>query len=185
MSKTTDALRFSDRASWRLWLKENHDRSTEAWLFIRKKSSNADIIMLEDAVLEALCFGWIDGQLASRDEATYFLRFSPRRPDSVWSLTNIRRVEQLIADDLMTESGLEKVRQGKDSGQWKAAMRREQVERIPSDLENALRERPGCLEAYRDLPKSRKQQLIYWLETAKRRETRERRIRAIVEETTA
>ncbi len=74
--------------------------------------------MLEEAVLEALCFGWIDDQRRRRDKATYVLRFSPRRPESIWSLHNIRRVEQLIAGDLMTEAGLEKARQGRESGQW-------------------------------------------------------------------
>lgn len=183
MSKQFDLLCFPDRASWRLWLEENHEQATEAWLAIRKKGAMADCIFLEEAVLEALCFGWIDGRLKTLDNARYALRFVPRKPDSVWSVHNIRRVQELIADGLMTEAGFKKVRQGQESGQWDAAIRREQVDEIPSDLEMALRKQEGGLAAYRNLPASRKKQLIYWLETAKHPETRQRRIRTIIEET--
>jgi uncharacterized protein YdeI (YjbR/CyaY-like superfamily) len=182
MSSRISPLEFPTRASWRRWLKHNHDQATEAWLVIRKKSANADCISLDEAVQEALCFGWIDGQLQTRDGSTYALRFSPRKPVSVWSVHNIRRVEQLIANGQMTEAGLKKVHQGKESGQWDAATRREQVDIVPPELEDALRQRVGCLDAYRNLSASRKQQLIYWLESAKRPETRERRIMAIIKQ---
>lgn len=178
-----DLLCFQDRASWRCWLEENHEQATEAWLTIRKKGARAECIYLEEAVLEALCFGWIDGHLKKLDDARYALRFAPRKPDSVWSVHNIRRVQQLIADGLMTEAGLKKIRQGQESGQWDAAIRREQVDEIPSDLEKALRNHKGGLAAFRELPASRKKQLIYWLETAKRPEMRQRRIRTILEDT--
>ena len=183
MSKQVDLLYFRDRASWRRWLEENHEQAREAWLAIRKKSAKVECICLEEAVLEALCFGWIDGRLKTLDDAKYALRFAPRNPESVWSVHNIRRIQQLTADGLMTEAGLKKVRQGQESGQWDAAIRREQVDEIPSDLEMALRKQEGGLDAYRNLPASRKKQLIYWLETAKHPETRQRRIRTILEET--
>jgi uncharacterized protein YdeI (YjbR/CyaY-like superfamily) len=185
MSKPSDPIAFSTRLSWRRWLEENHDRAVDAWLVIRKKRASADCISLEEAVLEALCFGWIDSQLQTRNESTYALRFSPRKPESVWSVHNIRRVEQLIASGQMTEAGLEKVREGKESGEWDAAIRREQVDVVPADLEDALRQRAGCLAAYHNLPASRKQQLVHWLESAKRPETRERRIKAIIEQVEA
>jgi uncharacterized protein YdeI (YjbR/CyaY-like superfamily) len=184
MSKSGAPILFPNRASWRQWLEGNYRSRAEAWLIIRKKGSKARCISLDDAVMEALCFGWIDGKLMARDEDSYLLRFSPRRPDSVWSIHNIRRVEQLLAEGRMTDGGLEKVRHGEASGQWDAAVRREQVDLIPPDLEVALRRKRGCLDAYRKLTASRKQQAIHWLETAKRAETRELRIRLIVEECT-
>jgi len=183
MSKQADLLCFPDRTSWRRWLEENHEQATEAWLVIRKKGARADCIFLEEAVLEALCFGWIDGRLKTLDDTRYALRFAPRKPASVWSIHNIRRVQQLIDGGLMTEAGLKKARQGQESGQWDAAIRREQVDEIPADLEKALRKQEGGLAAYQNLPASRKKQLIYWLETAKHPETRLRRIRIILEET--
>lgn len=182
MSTSSAPIKFPDRASWRQWLVENHRQRTEVWLVIGKKGRETGCILLEEAVLEALCFGWIDSQLRARDEATYELRFSPRRANSVWSIRNIRKVEKLIDEGLMTEAGLERIRRAKDSGQWDAAYRRELVDLIPADLERALRKRSGCLDAYRKLPPSRKQQVIHWLETAKQAETRGRRIQAIVDE---
>lgn len=182
MSMSDAPITFLDSTSWRQWLAQNHRQATEVWLVIGKKGREAGCIELEDAVMEALCFGWIDGQLRTRDEATYELRFSPRRADSVWSIRNIRRVEKLISEGLMTEAGLERIRQGQDSGQWDAAVRRELVDLIPADLEGALRKRKGCLDAYRKLPASRKKQVIHWLQTAKKAETRRRRIQVIVDE---
>ena len=179
-TKHTQPLTFSTRTAWRDWLERNHDQEAEAWLVIRKKHAPRDGIGLEEAVLEALCFGWIDSQLQRRDDVSYALRFSPRQPESVWSLKNTQRVEKLIAGGQMTAAGLEKVRQGKASGQWDAARRRAKTDKIPSDLDHALRRVPGSLEAFRGLPPSRRQQLVYWLESAKRQETRERRIKAIL-----
>jgi uncharacterized protein YdeI (YjbR/CyaY-like superfamily) len=133
-------------------------------------------------VEEALCFGWIDGKLKSLDAEKYALRFTPRRPNSVWSISNIRRVERLIKEGLMTQAGWEKIADARQSGQWDAAIKREQTDVIPPDLAKALRRKKGAIAAYRSLTDSRKKQLLHWLFTAKRPETRQRRIEAIVRE---
>jgi uncharacterized protein YdeI (YjbR/CyaY-like superfamily) len=182
MPDRTDLLTFEDRAAWRRWLEQNHLEEAEAWLAIRKKGADAACLPLDHAVEEALCFGWIDGKLERLDDLRYALRFTQRRSGSVWSVRNIRRVERLMAEGRMSEFGLSKVAEGRASGQWEAAIRREDVDRIPEDLERALRRKKGALAAYRSLTSSRKKQLLHWIFTAKRRETRKRRVEAIVEQ---
>ncbi len=180
MTDGPDFVVFKDRAAWRVWLEKNHLAAREVWLLHHKKRYPGPTIPLEEAVEEALCFGWIDSSLIPHDEQTYLHRYSPRRPNSVWSIRNINRVEKLIEAGLMTAAGLEKIQEAKNNGQWEAAFRREKVDDIPSDLEAALRSEPGALEGYRKLRTARKKQLLYWLQTAKRPETVNRRIAAIL-----
>ena len=182
MAKPTNPLEFEDRDQWRSWLEDNHPTEREAWLLIYKKVYKDLGLALEEAVEEALCFGWIDGTLRTLDERCYALRFSPRTQNSIWSMSNIQRVEKLTAEGKMTHAGILKIAEAKANGEWEAAIRREQVDSLPQDLEKALREAEGALPAYQSLPASRKKQYIYWLQSAKRAGTRQRRIQKIVEE---
>jgi uncharacterized protein YdeI (YjbR/CyaY-like superfamily) len=182
MNDTVDALEFEDRHQWRSWLENNHMRASEAWLIHYKKIYQGKKLALVDAVEEALCFGWIDGKLKSLDETRYIVRYSPRRRKSIWSMSNIRRVGELIGEGRMTEAGLKKVEEAKESGEWDAAIQREQVDIIPPDLEKVLRRKKGALAAYRALPDSRKKQFIFWIQSAKRQATKDRRIQSIVGE---
>ena len=182
MAEINAHLQFATRDQWRVWLEEHHAEESEAWLVLYKKGFRESSLSLDEAVEEALCFGWIDGLLRRLDERRYVLRFTPRRPDSVWSVRNIERVGKLIQESQMTEAGLAKVDEAKESGQWEAAIRREQVDIIPPELEKALRRRKGAIAAYRALPASQKKQYIYWIQTAKRQETLLRRIERIVDE---
>jgi uncharacterized protein YdeI (YjbR/CyaY-like superfamily) len=182
MDEAIEYLEFTDRNQWRAWLEEHHAVEKEAWLVHYKKGFQESTLSLDEAVEEALCFGWIDGLLRRLDERRYSLRYTPRRRNSVWSMSNIHRVERLIQQDRMTEAGLAKIAEAKENGQWEAASRREQVEIIPPDLEKALHSRKGAIAAYRALPASRKKQYIYWLQSAKRPATRQSRIEKIVEE---
>ncbi len=180
MTATDDPLDFKDRAAWREWLQQRNSAASEAWLVIQKKHSRLPGLCLAEAVEEALCFGWIDGQLRRLDDERYLLRFSPRRADSIWSVINIRRVEKLTRAGRMTEAGLKKVAAAEESGQWQAAFEREDTETIPPDLERALRRHKAALAAYRALPASQKKQFIFWLQTAKTEPTRNRRIAEII-----
>jgi uncharacterized protein YdeI (YjbR/CyaY-like superfamily) len=175
-------LTFTDRSEWRAWLRSHYSESPEAWLVIYKKGAPQRSLSLDEAIEEALCFGWIDGKLKSLDIEKYSLRFTPRRASSIWAISNIRRVERLISEGQMTEAGLAKIAEARQSGQWDAAIARERTDVIPSDLEKALRRRKGAIAAYRNLTNSRKKQLLYWLFNAKRAETRKKRIEAIVSE---
>ncbi len=181
MSKFPETcLSFSNRAEWLAWLDGHHATEKEAWLLIRRKGGKRQILILGEAVEEALCFGWIDGALQPINAETYALRFSPRKPGSIWSVNNQRRVEKLIREGRMTPAGLEKIKAAKESGEWEAAAAREDVSSVPDDLVQALEEADAWL-AFDQWPASQKMQYLYWLEIAKRPETREKRIRAIVE----
>ena len=182
MDASLKHLDFIDRLAWRSWLQDHHATDSQAWLVIQKKRSRLDGLSLEEAVEEALCYGWIDGKLLTLDDQRYLLRFSPRRPNSVWSISNIQRVEELTRAGLMTEAGLAAVRAAKKSGQWQAALDRERTDEIPAELEAALRRKKGALAAYRNLPDSKKKQYLYWIQSAKRAQTKLDRIEQIVKQ---
>jgi len=178
----SDPLEFEDWQQWRQWLEAHNNNEAEAWLVIYRKK-HADLgLALAEAVEEGLCFGWIDGVLQPLDEKRYLLRFSPRKGNSIWSVNNIQRVEKLIAGGKMTAAGYRVIEEAKDNGEWVAALRREQVDIIPADLESALLKEEGAITAYQELPDSQKKQYIYWLQTAKREDTVQKRIQKIVQE---
>jgi uncharacterized protein YdeI (YjbR/CyaY-like superfamily) len=177
-----DCLEFEHRYQWRRWLKNYHSTEPEAWLIVYKKKYEEQGLKLDEAIEEALCFGWIDGKLKSLDRKRYMLRFSPRTATSIWAVSNIKRVEKLIAEGKMAEAGYRKIAEAKANGEWDAAIRREQVDIIPKDLESALRKVDGAITAYQLLPNSQKKRYIYWLQSAKREETKQRRIQKIVDE---
>jgi uncharacterized protein YdeI (YjbR/CyaY-like superfamily) len=112
---------LTDAAAWRGWLAGHHDSTTEVWLVIAKKgTTDPTSLTYAQAVEEALCFGWIDGQARSRDEATYLQRFTPRRPRSPWSRPNVTRVERLEREGRMHPAGLAAVERAKADGRWPA-----------------------------------------------------------------
>jgi uncharacterized protein YdeI (YjbR/CyaY-like superfamily) len=182
MTNPSNCLEFGNRNQWRRWLEKYHAVETEAWLMLYKKKYQEQGLSLDEAIEEALCFGWIDGQLKSLDEKCYALRFSPRTTKSIWSMSNIRRVEKLMAAGKITAAGRQKIAEAKANGAWEAAIRREQVDIIPEALEDALRKIDGAIAAYRALPASRKKTYIYWLQSAKRAETKQKRIQKILAE---
>jgi len=106
------------RSAWRAWLQKHHATADELWLILFKKHTGKAGLVYEDAVREALCFGWIDGILKRIDDEKHTIRFSPRRKNSVWSATNKKRVAKVIAEGRMTEAGLAKVKEAKRNGQW-------------------------------------------------------------------
>ena len=171
---------FNNREEWRTWLEEHHATNQEAWLLISRKRASIQYLGLNEANEEALCFGWIHGALQPINTETYALRFSPRKSNSIWSVNNQRRVEKLIQEGRMTSAGLEKILEAKESGEWDASIVREDVSSVPDDLVQELEENDAWL-AFENWPASQKKQYLYWLESAKRLETREKRIKTIVE----
>jgi uncharacterized protein YdeI (YjbR/CyaY-like superfamily) len=180
-----ELLSFNSRSEWRSWLASNHDQASEARIVIYKNGPRKACLSLNEAQEEALCFGWVDVKNKRIDSARYSLLFAPRRTGSAWSISNIRRVEQLSEAGLMTEAGLARVTEAHENGQWEAAIRFEQTDLIPPELEKALRRRKGALTGYRSLTHSRKRQILRWLMNAKGEATRQRRIEAIVQEVAA
>ena len=140
-----------------------------------KKRTGRSGIHYEEAVEEALWFGWIDGLLRGIDGEKYARRYSPRRKHSTWSESNKTRVAELIEQGRMTEAGLAKIRQAKESGQWEAAERREALE-IPPDLQRALAVNKNAEQCFQELAPWRRKQLIGWAMSAKMKATRDRRI---------
>ena len=111
-----------DRAGWRSWLADHHASETAAWVVLTKKGGTVTTLTYEEAVLEALCFGWIDGQARSRDAESSFIRFTPRGPRSKWSASNVTRVALLEREGLMADAGRAAVDAAKADGRWDAAL---------------------------------------------------------------
>ena len=114
-----------------------------------------------------MCFGWIDSVMKGNPGDFYYLRFTPRKPGSVWSVSNIQRVERLLAVGKMSEAGLAKVREAKANGEWEAAIRREDTSSLPEDLSQALEQNPIAKANFEKLQASQKKQDLYWLANAK------------------
>lgn len=174
-------LTLATREEWRAWLEKHYATEQAVWLLHYKKKAARRSLTLEEAVEEALCFGWIDGVLRSIDKDRYVLRYSPRTPKSIWSEINKRRAMKLIRQGRMTAAGLDKIAQAKASGEWDAASTREDVSAIPLDLARALRKKKTVWAAFQRWPPSRKKQYLFWLSSAKTVATRQKRIHAIAE----
>jgi len=169
-----EPLAFPTIGRWRQSLRRNHGRDTGAWVLLAKKGSTAGI-RYRDALEEALCWGWIDGKIKRRDESTFAQWFSPRRKRSFWSLANRRTVERLAAEGRMQPAGLAKVAEAKLNGRWESAYASAAPPRMSADIRAALAAGDAA-EAWKSTPPSRRLQLLYWINEAKRPETRQRRL---------
>jgi uncharacterized protein YdeI (YjbR/CyaY-like superfamily) len=165
-----------DRAAWRAWLEEHHAATREIWLVLLKTHVRRPSVNYEEAVQEALCLGWIDGMLRRMDDESHMVRFTPRKPGSMWSPSNKARVERLIAERRMTPTGLALVEEAKRGGEWDKAEAREDVTAVPEDLAAALEADAMASAAWERLAPSHRKQYLYWIGEAKRAETRARRV---------
>lgn len=172
-------LTLKSRDEWSSWLASHHGSEAEVWLKIKKAGSKEAGVSLADAVTEALRFGWIDSRMRSLDEEGYILRFSPRKPDSVWSAVNRKRVEALTEAGLMTEAGLAAVSAAKESGHWQTAYSSREKPELPSDLKAELEASPPALENFNSWTNSDQLQAVFWIGQAKRTQTRINRIKDI------
>jgi len=167
---------------WRTWLAQNHDKTDHVWLLFYKKHVNKKGITLEEAVEEAISFGWIDDKLRRVDEEKFALRFSPRKPKSVWSRINRERAERLITTGKMTKDGLVMIEEAKKSGAWEAAYSNKTKDKLPVDLENALKENREAWHNFQNFANSYRNMYIAWVNGAKTEKTRKKRIEKIVEQ---
>lgn len=170
-----DQVHPSTRAEWRDWLRVNHTRAQGAWLVTFKKRTGRPRVEYAQAVEEALCFGWVDSKPRSLDDERAMLWFAPRKPKSPWSKLNKARVKKLIRDGLMTPAGLAKIAAAKKDGSWSSYDGVESLE-IPADLGAALRASPKAKTHFDAFPPSSKKIILWWITTAKKPETRARRV---------
>jgi uncharacterized protein YdeI (YjbR/CyaY-like superfamily) len=180
MEKEVETFCPRNRQEWREWLQDNHDKKQSVWLIYYKKKSNIPTVIYNDAVDEALCFGWIDSKAKKLDEHKFMQFFSKRKTNSVWSKVNKEKIERLKQEGLMTKAGLEIIDKAKQNGSWTILDEAEALI-IPNDLDKAFQKKIKAKEYFLSLSRSDKRNILQWLVLAKRQETREKRITEIVD----
>jgi uncharacterized protein YdeI (YjbR/CyaY-like superfamily) len=170
----------ASRREWRAWLQKHHASATSVWLMFPKKHTGLPAPTYNDAVEEALCFGWIDGLVNPVDDAYYKQLFTPRKPRSAWALSNKTRVARLLEQGLITPAGLTAIAIAKQNGSWEAL---DDVEAllVPPQLQKRLNANAAAKRGWQRFTDSQRKQFLYWLAGAKRDETRAKRITEIVE----
>ena len=164
-----------DASDWRTWLANNTGTEKSIWLIIYRKESDTPSVYYDEAVDQALCYGWIDSKPNKRDQESFYQFFSKRNPKSNWSRVNKEKVERLIANGEMAAPGLEMVALAKKTGTWDAL---NDVENgiIPPDLQAALGQYPKAATHFEHFPRSVKRGILEWIFNAKKPETRAKRI---------
>ena len=181
MADELPELIVRDATAWREWLGENHADPAGVWLVLAKKGTEKPTSLTYDQALEeALCHGWIDGQTRRRDDATYRQRFTPRRKRSAWSKRNTGIAERLRAEGRMHPAGQAEVERAKADGRWEAAYAGPATMEVPPDLTEALAAEPKAQEMFETLNSQNRYAILYRIGTAKRADTRARRIREFV-----
>jgi uncharacterized protein YdeI (YjbR/CyaY-like superfamily) len=180
--KITKTFHARNREEWRAWLKKNHDVETVVWLVFYKKQTGQPSIPYEDAVEEALCFGWIDSVIQRIDDKKYGRKFTPRKGDSKWSAPNKRRVAKMIREGKMTEAGFSKLNySGVQDDYGRTPRRKAQELVVPPYFKRALLGNRKAWENFNKLAPSYRRSYILWIATAKTDETRDRRLREAVQ----
>ncbi len=174
-------LTFESKKKFADWLAKNYDESTGLWLKIAKKATGIPTVTYAEALDVALCYGWIDGQKGRFDENYYLQKFTPRRPKSIWSKINVGHVERLIASGEMKPSGLKAVEAAKQDGRWDAAYASQKNIEVPADFQSALEKNKKAKVFFESLTSSKRYSFLFRVTTAKKAETREKRIRQFVE----
>jgi uncharacterized protein YdeI (YjbR/CyaY-like superfamily) len=182
MAERTDlpVLTFATAEDFERWLEHEHTTARGIWLRFAKRGSDIVSVTYEQAVLVALCFGWIDGQARSEGEASWLQRFTPRTRRSVWSQLNRQRVGELIAQGRMRPAGLEEIEKAKADGRWDAAYAPPSTAAVPPDLAEALAAAPSAQAVFAGLDSRNRYAILHRIATARRPQTRAARIAKFV-----
>jgi uncharacterized protein YdeI (YjbR/CyaY-like superfamily) len=182
MTEEQPTLTLADASAWRAWLAEHHARSDGMWVRLAKKGTTepTSLTYLE-ALEEALCHGWIDGQIRRLDELTYRQRFTPRRARSTWSKRNVGHVERLVGEGRMQPAGLAAVERAKTDGRWELAYAGQATIEMPDDLAAALSADAEAQAMFEILSSQNRYAILFRVHNAKRADTRARRIEQFVE----
>jgi uncharacterized protein YdeI (YjbR/CyaY-like superfamily) len=176
----TEKLYVINRNEWRVWLEKNHKSKKEIWLIYYKKHTGKPRIPYDDAVEEALCFGWIDSTVRKVDEEKYAQKYTPRHSGSIWSQLNIKRAHKMIKEGKMTHVGLALF---EEAGKKKSSRIRMMKKKftVPVDLKKALAKNKNAMNNFDKFAPSYKKMYILWIDDAKKQETRKRRIKRVIE----
>lgn len=173
-------MSFTSSGYFRTWLATNHGHQGGIWLRIYKKASGVATVTYAEALDQALCVGWIDGQKKPYDKQSWLQRFTPRRPRSGWSKNNTQHAERLIKSGEMAPAGLKEVKAARADGRWKAAYDSFSKAAVPDDFLNELARNKKARTFFDTLNKTNLYSIAYRLQTAKKPETREKRMRVII-----
>ncbi|MDQ6877591.1 MAG: YdeI/OmpD-associated family protein, partial [Candidatus Dormibacteraeota bacterium] len=181
MATETQKLVIVDAVAWQKWLDENHSDSTGVWLVLAKKgTASPTSLTYAQALEEALCYGWIDGQARSGDDLTYIQRFTPRRRRSGWSKRNTGIAERLVSQGRMRLAGAAEIERAKADGRWEAAYAGPAAIEVPPELAAALAVSPKARAMFEALNSQNRYAILFRIATAKRPETRAKRIEQFV-----
>jgi uncharacterized protein YdeI (YjbR/CyaY-like superfamily) len=174
-------LPFASKKKWSDWLAKQHDKPAGVWLKLAKKDSGISSVTYEEALDVALSYGWIDGQKKGFDDKYWLQKFTPRGPKSIWSKINTEKAERLIASGEMKPAGLKAVEAAKKDGRWEAAYSSQKNISVPEDFQAALEKNKKAKDFFATLNSANRYAILFRIETAKKTETRARRIQQFIE----
>ncbi len=174
-------MAFASSKEWRTWLDKNHASSNGIWLRFYKKGSGIATVTYAEALDEALCFGWIDGQLQKYDETSWLHKFTPRRAKSIWSKRNIEHALRLIKEGKVEAEGMKEIEKAKHDGRWENAYDSPGNAIVPKEFLQELSRNKKAKEFFATLNKTNTYAITWRLQTAKKPETKEKRMKAIIE----
>ena len=174
-------LPFESKKKWADWLAKQHAKSAGVWLKLAKKNTGIPSVNYEEALDVALCYGWIDGQKGSFDDKYWLQKFTPRGPKSIWSKINTEKVERLIKSGEMQSAGLKAIEAAKQDGRWGAAYASQKNMGVPADFQAALEKNKKARDFFGTLKSSERYSFLFRIQTAKKAETRAKRIQQFVE----
>jgi uncharacterized protein YdeI (YjbR/CyaY-like superfamily) len=177
----TPIIQFAHQAAWAAWLHEHHASSAGVWLRIFKTATGIASVSYAEALETALCYGWIDGQKKSHDEAAWLQKFTPRRAKSIWSKVNREKAETLIRIGQMQPAGLAAVEQAKQDGRWDAAYDSQSKATVPPDFQAELDKHAAAKAFFATLNSQNRYAILFRIQTAKRPETRSRRMAEFID----
>ncbi len=174
-------LSFKSAGDWKKWLEKNHAKSMGIWLRFFKKDSGVASVTYAEALDEALCYGWIDSQLQKYDEKSYLQKFTPRRPKSIWSKRNIEHVRRLVKEGRMQAAGKNKLEAARKDGRWEQAYDSSGTMKVPADFLKKLSKNKKAKLFFESLNRANTYAIAWRLQTAKKPETRARRMKALLD----
>ncbi|HEY0601611.1 MAG TPA: YdeI/OmpD-associated family protein [Herpetosiphonaceae bacterium] len=180
-SKELPIMAFARQQDWEQWLDQHHADSPGVWMQIAKKASGIESVNYTEALDVALCYGWIDGQKKTYDESSFLQKFTPRTPRSTWSKVNQGKVAALIESGKMQPAGLKEIERAKQDGRWEAAYDSPSRATVPEDLQAELDKHPQASAFFATLNSQNRFAILFRIHTAKKPETRARRIQQFIE----